>query len=156
MNNQPPKIMTKTKVRTVKQSTKLSRKNVTQKLQKKRVELSAVVVAHNEERQLEDCLNTLKFVDEIVVVLDKCTDRSKDIAKKYANKIVEGSWEIEGIRRNKSSNTSDEPEMLVIKAEIRPPVQDSAVTIFVFFFLQISISFSAFFISFLLNISELF
>jgi glycosyltransferase involved in cell wall biosynthesis len=94
--------MTKTKVRIVKQSTKLSTKNVTQKLQKKRVELSAVVVVHNEEKQLEDCLKTLKFADEIVVVLDKCTDRSKDIAKKYANKIVEGSWEIEGIRRNKS------------------------------------------------------
>jgi len=62
--------------------------------------LSALVVAHNEENQLEECLRTLRFVDEIVVVLDKCTDGSKAIAERYANKIVEGSWEIEGPRRN--------------------------------------------------------
>jgi len=32
--------------------------------------LSALVVAHNEEKQLADCLETITFADEIVVVLD--------------------------------------------------------------------------------------
>jgi len=31
--------------------------------------LSALVVAHNEEAQLADCLATLQFADELVVVL---------------------------------------------------------------------------------------
>ena len=38
--------------------------------------LSSLVVAHNEERQLADCLACLGFADEIVVVLDRCCDHS--------------------------------------------------------------------------------
>lgn len=62
--------------------------------------LSALVVAHNEEKRLADCLDRLKFADEIVVVLDKCTDGSKAIAEAYTDRILEGSWDIEGPRRN--------------------------------------------------------
>lgn len=62
--------------------------------------LTALVVAHNEEHNLADCLDSLKFADEIVVVLDKCTDSSKDIAARYSDKLIEGSWEIEGPRRH--------------------------------------------------------
>jgi len=64
------------------------------------IRLSALVVAHNEEAQLSDCLETLRFADEIVVVLDKCTDRSKDIAARYTDRLIEGAWDIEGERRN--------------------------------------------------------
>lgn len=62
--------------------------------------LSALVVAHNEEERLADCLDRLAFADEIVVVLDKCTDGSKAIAQKYTDRILEGAWDIEGPRRN--------------------------------------------------------
>lgn len=64
------------------------------------IRLSALVVAHNEEAQLADCLETLRFADEIVVVLDKCTDRSKEIAARYTGRLIEGAWSIEGERRN--------------------------------------------------------
>jgi hypothetical protein len=60
--------------------------------------LSALVVAHNEEAQLEDCLRTLEFVDELVVVLDKCTDGSKAIAERLADRVIEGAWELQGSR----------------------------------------------------------
>jgi hypothetical protein len=43
-------------------------------------ELSALVVARNEELLLADCLSCLGFADEIVVVLDRCTDNSREIA----------------------------------------------------------------------------
>ena len=64
------------------------------------VVLSALVVVHNEEAQLADCLELLDFADELVVVLDKCTDGSKVIAEKFNARLVEGAWEIEGHRRN--------------------------------------------------------
>jgi len=64
------------------------------------IRLSAVVSAKNEERQLADCLNGLKFADEIVVLLDRCTDGSKAVAGKFTDRIVEGAWPIEGDRRN--------------------------------------------------------
>ena len=64
------------------------------------VRISALVVAHNEERHLPECLQTLKFADEIIVVLDRSTDHSYRIAMKQTNLVYEGSWEIEGDRRN--------------------------------------------------------
>ena len=62
--------------------------------------LSALVVAHNEEARLPACLAKLGFADEIVVVCDKCTDATRDIALSLGARIVEGSWDREGDRRN--------------------------------------------------------
>lgn len=62
--------------------------------------LSAVISVHNEAHQLAACLETLAFADEIVVLLDKCTDGSKDIAGRFTDRIVDGAWSIEGERRN--------------------------------------------------------
>jgi glycosyltransferase involved in cell wall biosynthesis len=65
-----------------------------------RIELSALVVCQNEENRLADCLAGLRFADEIVVVLDRSTDRSKEIALGFTDRILEGAWPIEGDRRN--------------------------------------------------------
>lgn len=62
--------------------------------------LSALVVAHDEEANLPACLATLAFCDEVVVLLDRCTDRSADIARAAGAVVVEGAWEREGERRN--------------------------------------------------------
>ncbi len=62
--------------------------------------LSALVVARNEEAQLAECLSRLSFADEIVVVLDRCEDRSRDVARGFTERILEGAWEREGARRN--------------------------------------------------------
>jgi glycosyltransferase involved in cell wall biosynthesis len=62
--------------------------------------LSALVVARDEERQLGECLACLAFADEIVVVLDRCRDRSREIALGFTERLVEGAWEREGPRRH--------------------------------------------------------
>lgn len=62
--------------------------------------LSALVVAHDEEAQLAACLSRLDFADELVVVLDRCRDHSRDIALQFTPHVVEGAWEREGPRRH--------------------------------------------------------
>jgi glycosyltransferase involved in cell wall biosynthesis len=62
--------------------------------------LSALVVAHDEEAQLADCLACLAFADEIVIVLDRCADRSREIALGFTDRLIEGAWEREGPRRH--------------------------------------------------------
>ena len=64
------------------------------------VKLSAVISVHNEENQLAQCLERLRFADEIVVLLDDCGDESKAIAAKFTDRLVEGAWAKEGQRRN--------------------------------------------------------
>ena len=43
--------------------------------------LSILVIAKNEEKQIANCLETLNFGDEIVVILDSCEDNTKKITK---------------------------------------------------------------------------
>jgi glycosyltransferase involved in cell wall biosynthesis len=62
--------------------------------------LSALIVARNEEARLAACLETVRFCDEIVVVLDRSTDGSFAIAERFGATILPGAWEIEGERRN--------------------------------------------------------
>ena len=62
--------------------------------------LSAVISVHDEEAQLADCLEGLSFADEIVVLLDDCTDRSGEIAAGFTDRVIDGAWAIEGERRN--------------------------------------------------------
>jgi glycosyltransferase involved in cell wall biosynthesis len=62
--------------------------------------LSALVVCRNEEARLPECLGRLRFADEIVVVLDRCTDGSRAIALGFTSKLIEGAWPREGDRRN--------------------------------------------------------
>lgn len=88
-------------------------------MNKNKVLLSAVVVAHNEEYHLDYCLKTLSFVDELVVVLDKCTDKSKEIALKHTKNIIEGSWDVEGERRNIALNNCHGKWVLELDADER-------------------------------------
>ena len=62
--------------------------------------LSILIVARNEEKQIKDCLNTVNFGDELVLILDSCEDNTKKIARRFTKKIFSGSWVNEGQRRN--------------------------------------------------------
>ncbi|HLL60174.1 MAG TPA: glycosyltransferase family 2 protein [Candidatus Nitrosocosmicus sp.] len=46
--------------------------------------LSAVILTKDEERNIERCLRSLNFVDEIIIVDDNSTDKTIEIAKKYS------------------------------------------------------------------------
>ncbi len=83
--------------------------------------LSALVVVHNEEAQLDACLADLGFADELVVVLDRCTDRSKEIAARHADRLLEGAWPIEGERRNQGIAACSGAWILEIDADERVP-----------------------------------
>jgi len=83
--------------------------------------VSALVVAHNEESHLPDCLATLRFCDELVVVLDRCTDGSKKIAEAAGAQLVEGAWPVEGDRRNAGIAACASAWILEIDADERVP-----------------------------------
>ncbi|WP_424811611.1 glycosyltransferase family 2 protein [Roseococcus sp. YIM B11640] len=83
--------------------------------------LSALVVARNEEARLPACLATLGFADEIVVVLDRSTDRSAEMAREAGAVLLEGEWALEGERRNAGIAACTGDWILEIDADERVP-----------------------------------
>jgi glycosyltransferase involved in cell wall biosynthesis/2-polyprenyl-3-methyl-5-hydroxy-6-metoxy-1,4-benzoquinol methylase len=62
--------------------------------------LSVVVIAKNEEACIAECLESVHWADEIVVVDDESTDKTVEIVKKYTGKIFHRKMDVEGKHRN--------------------------------------------------------
>lgn len=50
--------------------------------------VSAVIITKNEEEKIRYCLESIKWVDEIVIVDDLSTDRTVEICQEYGAKII--------------------------------------------------------------------
>lgn len=79
--------------------------------------LSAFVCAHNEAERLPACLERLRFADEIVVLLDRCTDASAEIARTMADRVVCGAFPLEGQRRAAAQDACTGDWVLEIDAD---------------------------------------
>jgi len=88
--------------------------------------LSAVVCVHNEEARLFACLERLGFADEIIVVLDRCTDRSEEIARQFGCRIVRGNFPLEGGRKLAGLERASGEWVIEIDADERVPEELAA------------------------------
>jgi len=83
--------------------------------------LTALIVAHNEEAQIAPCLERLTGADEILVVLDRCNDRTQEIAESFGARVIAGAWPIEGDRRNAGLDAASGDWILEVDADERVP-----------------------------------
>lgn len=60
---------------------------------KDRKTLSVVIITGNEEKRIRDCLESVKWADEIIVVDSESIDRTVEIAREYTDKIFVRRWE---------------------------------------------------------------
>jgi len=59
----------------------------------KKLPITAIILTYNEERNLDDCLNSIhKYVDDIIIVDSISNDKTKDISKNYTNKFYENKF----------------------------------------------------------------
>jgi glycosyltransferase involved in cell wall biosynthesis len=54
--------------------------------------LSACIVAMDEEDRIGDCLESVRFCDEIVVVDSHSRDRTREIAAEHGARVIERDW----------------------------------------------------------------
>lgn len=84
--------------------------------------ISAIVNTRNEEENLEDCLRSLRFVDEIIVVDMESTDKTVEIAQKYTDKVF--NHKMVGYvepARNFAIKKAVNPWVLIVDADERIP-----------------------------------
>ncbi len=66
-----------------------------------KVPVSVVVIAKNEEKNIETCLKSVHgWADEIIVVDDESSDTTVQLAEKYADKVFHKKMNNEGEHRN--------------------------------------------------------
>lgn len=58
----------------------------------KREQLSVTIITLNEENNLRECLESVKWADEIVIVDAGSSDRTVEIAKEYTDKVFHNPW----------------------------------------------------------------
>jgi hypothetical protein len=82
--------------------------------------LSACVIARDEERRLLDCLESLRWCDEVVVVVDsRSTDRTAEIAARHGSRVIEHEWEGFARQRNFAIEQAEGDWILEVDADER-------------------------------------
>ncbi len=64
------------------------------------VNLSVVIITKNEEVCIGECLESVKWANEIIVVDDESRDKTVEIAKRYTDRVLHRKMDIEGKHRN--------------------------------------------------------
>ncbi|MBI4398031.1 MAG: glycosyltransferase family 2 protein [Candidatus Omnitrophica bacterium] len=62
--------------------------------------VSICIIAKNEERRLPDCLASVRWADEVVVLDDDSVDKTIEVAKNFGAKVLSRKMDIEGRQRN--------------------------------------------------------
>ena len=84
------------------------------------MDISAVIIAYNEERNLEAALASLKgVVSEIVVVDSFSTDATFRIAKKHTARVVQRRWTNYADQKNYANGLAAGPWILSLDADER-------------------------------------
>ncbi|MFA5356252.1 MAG: glycosyltransferase family 2 protein [Candidatus Omnitrophota bacterium] len=99
----------------------------------KKIPLSVVVMARNEEKNIAECLESVvDWVDEIVVVDDYSSDKTLEIAKKYTDKIYQRKWDMEGASRNFAYSKAGNDYVLSLDCDERvtPELRKEIIGIF--------------------------
>lgn len=88
--------------------------------------LSVIIIAHNEEKNLDRCLKSVNWAQEIVVLDSGSTDQTRWIAKKYTDKIWEVKWEGFGKTKELARQKASKAWVLSIDAdeEVTPKLQE--------------------------------
>jgi glycosyltransferase involved in cell wall biosynthesis len=64
--------------------------------------LSVVTIALNEERNIEACLASVHWADELLVVDSGSTDRTVELARKYTDRVITVPWQGYGATKNQA------------------------------------------------------
>lgn len=54
--------------------------------------ISVCVIARNEEDRLGDCLRSVRWCDEVIVVDSHSTDRTREVAREAGARVIERDW----------------------------------------------------------------
>jgi glycosyltransferase involved in cell wall biosynthesis len=79
--------------------------------------ISAAIIAKNEEANIEDCLKSVSWADEIVVLDSGSTDNTVAIARRYTDKVFVEEWRGMGGQKNRAIELARGPWIFQLDAD---------------------------------------
>jgi glycosyltransferase involved in cell wall biosynthesis len=88
--------------------------------------VSGIVTCNNRENLIEKCLESIRWVDELIVVDSFSTDRTVELAKPYADIFYQHEYISEADQRKRAISRASHPWILIIDSdEVMPePLRD--------------------------------
>ena len=86
---------------------------------KTEVSLAVVIITKNEEQNIDDCLRSVQWIDEKIVVDAESTDRTVDIAAQYTKNIHVRAWPGYGLQKNFGIGQATADWILILDADER-------------------------------------
>jgi glycosyltransferase involved in cell wall biosynthesis len=86
---------------------------------KQRATIASVTITKNEERNIAACLDSLKWVDQMIVVDAESTDRTVELAKAFTPHILVRPWPGYGPQKNVAMDRTTTDWILVVDADER-------------------------------------
>jgi glycosyltransferase involved in cell wall biosynthesis len=81
--------------------------------------LTALIPCRNEEHNIRECLESVKFADEILVVDSFSTDATLEIARRYTDRIVQHEYVNSAAQKNWAIPQASHPWVLIVDADER-------------------------------------
>jgi glycosyltransferase involved in cell wall biosynthesis len=104
--------------------------------------ISAIIITNNEEKNIFDCVNSLEFTDEIIIIDNGSTDKTLEIAKEKKAKIFQvQTYDFSEIRQEGKNQAkyewllyidADERVSDILRSEIRMAVKEDKYTAYSF------------------------
>lgn len=86
-----------------------------------KVPLSVVVITKNEEARIPECIKSVSgWADEIIIIDDESTDRTRQIAEELGAKVLTRKMDIEGKHRNWAHSQTRNEWVFSLDADERP------------------------------------
>jgi glycosyltransferase involved in cell wall biosynthesis len=84
-----------------------------------REKISAIIIANNEEKNIRECLESVNWCDEIILVDSESTDRTVEIAKEFTDKIFIKKWEGFAVQKRFSLEKASNEWVISVDADER-------------------------------------
>lgn len=81
--------------------------------------IAAVIITKDEEKNIADCLESLRWADERIVVDAESRDRTVEVAKRYTSQVFVRPWPGYGPQKNFGIDQAGAEWILVVDADER-------------------------------------
>ncbi len=81
--------------------------------------LSVIIITKNEADQIRECLESIQWADEIVILDSGSTDGTVDICREYTDKVFETDWPGFGPQKNRALEKAAGDWVLSVDADER-------------------------------------